>query len=366
MLNDKKQLWGLKKLDDNVDKDFYEYLCNTLFDCDIIQSLDTTMKTKKKCIKLISNYLIKYVHFNFIPSKPKIGQIARMGGYDKLNMQFGSMKVLVDDLIPPGDGFPMHHHSQLQVFAYIVDGEFTHRRKLTPENEGETLKPGDILSFSAGNGVWHTEMNYHSNKICRFVQVWMLVNTTDYDDNSDAVYESKQFGIKDRLNKLFHIMSPKKIDNNKNNNNNNINKDKGNKNGETKNDEKNVDMKSDEKSEADRDGNINGSDTPFYLLCNTNVYVSELELNKSVSFVLNKNRQMFLHCIDGVLKMEINEMKDGMNEYDKQCKEMILKKQDRVQLFGQAKIRVTGYSNGEKNLQNNGHFIFVENNQLWE
>jgi redox-sensitive bicupin YhaK (pirin superfamily) len=83
---------------------------------------------------------------------------------------FGVLHVLNDDLVQPLNGFGMHPHQNQEIFSYIIDGELTHEDS---EGNKESLSRGAIQFMSAGTGIWHSEMNNHDKKVCRFLQIWI-------------------------------------------------------------------------------------------------------------------------------------------------------------------------------------------------
>lgn len=47
--------------------------------------------------------------------------------YDPRYESFGSLRVLNEDRVAPGTGFPTHPHRDAEIFSYILSGELTHR-----------------------------------------------------------------------------------------------------------------------------------------------------------------------------------------------------------------------------------------------
>ncbi len=50
-------------------------------------------------------------------------------------------------------------------------------------------------------------MNNDKNKVCRFIQTWIVPDRTEYDD-SKVRYGAISMKRSDRLNLLFHAISP--------------------------------------------------------------------------------------------------------------------------------------------------------------
>lgn len=46
--------------------------------------------------------------------------------YDPENIQFGPIRVLNDDIIAPGAGFPTHPHNNMEIVTISLEGELAH------------------------------------------------------------------------------------------------------------------------------------------------------------------------------------------------------------------------------------------------
>jgi redox-sensitive bicupin YhaK (pirin superfamily) len=101
-------------------------------------------------------------------------------------MQWGTLRVLNDDIIQPSRGFATHPHRDMEIITFIVDGELTHKDST---GRTETLKRGGVQFMTAGTGVRHSEYNRNANKECRIVQMWFFPRSTGLTPN----YGSHQF-----------------------------------------------------------------------------------------------------------------------------------------------------------------------------
>ena len=91
--------------------------------------------------------------------------------YNPLNINFGSLRVINDDLIQPQSGFPTHPHRDMEIVTYLVSGKLTHKDSMGNER---TLERGEVQYMSAGTGVYHSEFNMEENEDLRLFQIWVF------------------------------------------------------------------------------------------------------------------------------------------------------------------------------------------------
>ena len=89
--------------------------------------------------------------------------------YDPARMNWGAIRVWNDDEIAPGNGFPAHPHSDMEIVTFVREGAITHQDSLG--NKGRT-GAGDVQVMSAGTGVRHAEYNLESERTTLF-QIWI-------------------------------------------------------------------------------------------------------------------------------------------------------------------------------------------------
>jgi redox-sensitive bicupin YhaK (pirin superfamily) len=121
--------------------------------------------------------------------------------YDPKHMGFSNLRVINEDVVQPGHGFPTHGHRNMEIVTYILQGALEHRDSM---GNGSIIRPGDAQRMSAGTGVRHSEANPSDASPVHLLQIWILPN----EENLRPEYEEKKFSDDEKRNKLRLIVSP--------------------------------------------------------------------------------------------------------------------------------------------------------------
>jgi quercetin 2,3-dioxygenase len=114
---------------------------------------------------------------------------------------FGALRVINEDRIAGGGGFPPHFHRDMEIVTYILEGVLEHKDST---GGGGTIHPGEIQRMSAGSGITHSEFNASRDQTCHFLQIWITPSKRGLAPS----YEEKVIDAKAVNNKLARIAAP--------------------------------------------------------------------------------------------------------------------------------------------------------------
>ena len=120
--------------------------------------------------------------------------------YDPRYMSFRDLRVINEDFVAPGRGFPKHGHRDMEIITYILEGALKHEDSM---GNGSVIRPGDVQRMTAGTGVRHSEQNASDQERVHLLQIWILPNTVGLDPG----YEQKAFSEDERRGRLRLIAS---------------------------------------------------------------------------------------------------------------------------------------------------------------
>jgi len=120
--------------------------------------------------------------------------------FDPAHSHFHSLRVINEDRVRAGQGFPTHSHRDMEIITYILSGSLEHRDSM---GNGSVIRPGDVQRMSAGTGVSHSEFNPSPTEACHLLQIWIVPKAKKLTPS----YEQKFFGEDERRGQLRMIAS---------------------------------------------------------------------------------------------------------------------------------------------------------------
>jgi len=176
--------------------------------------------------------------------------------YDPAHMAFRSLRVINEDRVQPGHGFPTHSHRDMEIITYILEGALEHKDSM---GTGSVIRPGDLQRMTAGTGVAHSEHNPSDDEPVHLLQIWILPER----EGLQPSYEQIKFAREELRGKLRLI------------------------------------------------GSSSGRDGSVTIHQDTQVYATVLELNESVTLELKSDRHAWVQVARGALKLNDNYLKQG-------------------------------------------------------
>ncbi|MBL8867900.1 MAG: pirin family protein [Gemmataceae bacterium] len=120
---------------------------------------------------------------------------------DPAHHHYRSLRVINDDVIAGGGGFPLHPHRDMEILTYVMRGQLQHRDSM---GNGTVIGPGEWQKMSAGTGIRHSEFNPSETETVHLLQIWIHPDRK----NITPEYDQKLFTEEDKRNRWCLIASP--------------------------------------------------------------------------------------------------------------------------------------------------------------
>lgn len=176
--------------------------------------------------------------------------------YDKQKINFGSLRVINEDFVKGGGGFPTHPHKNMEIITYVTSGALEHKDST---GTSSIIHAGDLQKMSAGKGILHSEFNHSKSETVHLFQIWITPNELEIT----PYYEQQTLSKEERINKFHLVASNERLP-----------------------------------------GKI-------FINQDVNIFLADVETTKSLRFELKPDRGLYLHLIKGNLKVNDIEMIDG-------------------------------------------------------
>lgn len=121
--------------------------------------------------------------------------------YDPHHIHFRQLRVINEDFIAAGGGFPTHGHDNMEIVTIVISGTLEHKDSMGNTTQ---IRAGEVQVLSAGDGITHSEHNPSSTEPLHLFQIWIFNQTK----NTQPKYHQKDYSREVQSGNWTLVVSP--------------------------------------------------------------------------------------------------------------------------------------------------------------